>query len=136
MLKLVALRGRPNLLEQVFSGAMQASWPEFMQHDPTAQLYFGRPHLDAYLDTAFAVVDPAWPDVAVGRAFAVPFAYEGVPGRGELPDAGWDGVIRWAHEDRILGRSADALSALDITLQPSHRGRGASRMVLDGPRAR
>ena len=54
---------------------MQAAWPEFMQHDPAAQLYFGRPHLDACLDTAFAVVDPARPEVAVGRIFAVPLAF-------------------------------------------------------------
>ena len=136
MLELVTLRARPDLMPQVFSGAMQATWPEFMQHDTTAQLYFGRPHLDAYLDTAFAVVDPTRPDVAVGRTFAVPFAFADVPGRTELPDAGWDGVIRWAHQDRALGRPADALSALDITLLPSHRGRGASRVVLDALRGR
>ena len=116
MLELVSLRARPDLMAQVFSGPMQAAWPEFMQHDTTAQLYFGRPHLDACLDTAFAVVDPARPEVAVGRAFAVPFAFDDVPGRTELPDSGWDGVIRWAHQDRALGRPADALSALDITL--------------------
>jgi GNAT superfamily N-acetyltransferase len=78
----------------------------------------------------------ARPDEAVGRAFAVPFAFAGVPGREELPDAGWDGVIRWAHQDRALGRPADALSALDMTLRPSHRGRGASRLVLDALRQR
>jgi GNAT superfamily N-acetyltransferase len=136
MLELVALRARPDLLAQVFSPAIQGTWPEFMQHDATALLYFGKPHLDAYLDTAFAVVDPTRPQVAVGRTFAVPFASAGVPGREELPDAGWDGVIRWAHEDRALGRPADALSALDITLRPSHRGRGASRRVLDALRGR
>jgi hypothetical protein len=25
-------------------------------------------------------------------------------GRDELPDGGWDQVIRWAHEDRMIGR--------------------------------
>jgi GNAT superfamily N-acetyltransferase len=134
MLELVSLRRHPDLLGQVFSDAFQAIWPEFMQHDTAAQLYFRKPHLDACLDTAFAVVDTARPELAVGRAFAVPFALDDVPGRGELPDSGWDGVIRWAHEDRALGRPADALSALDVTLLPSHRGRGASRVVLDGMR--
>jgi GNAT superfamily N-acetyltransferase len=136
MLELVTLRARPDLLEQVFSGAIQGGWPEFMQHDPAAQLYFGKPHLEGYLDTAFAVIDPDQPDVALGRAFAVPFAFDGVPDRAELPDSGWDGVIRWAHIDRALGRPADALSALDITLAPAHRGRGASRVVLDALRQR
>ena len=136
MLELVALRARPDLLAQVFAPDIQGTWPEFMQHDAMALLYFGKPHRDACLDTAFAVVDPARPEVAVGRAFAVPFAFAGVPGRTELPDAGWDGVIRWAHQDRARGRAADALSALDITLRPSHRGRGASRLVLDALRQR
>lgn len=119
MLELVALRARPDLLAQVFAPGIQGTWPDFMRHDAAAQLYFGKSHLDACLGTAFAVVDPARPDVAVGRAFAVPFALADVPGRTELPDAGWDGVIRWAHQDRALGRAADALSALDITLRPS-----------------
>jgi hypothetical protein len=77
MLQLLALRARPDLLAQVFSPAIQGTWPEFMQHDTTARLYFGKP----YLDTAFAVVDPGRPDEAVGRTFAVPFAFAGVPGR-------------------------------------------------------
>ena len=135
MLELVVLRGRPDLREQVFSGAFRALWPAFMQEDPTADLFFARPHLDACLGTAFAVVDPARPGAAVGRAFAVPFAF-GIPGREALPDAGWDGVVRWAHVDRALGREPNALSALEITLLPSRRGRGASRVVLDAMRHR
>jgi GNAT superfamily N-acetyltransferase len=136
VLELVALRGRPDLIGQVFSDAIQGLWPEFMRHDPAAHLYFGRPHLDACLDTAFAVVDPDRPDAAVGRAFAVPFALGGVLGREELLDTGRDGVVGWAHADRALGREPDALSALEITLLPSHRGRGASRAVLDAMRER
>jgi hypothetical protein len=62
MLELVALRARPDLLAQVSAPDIQGTWPEFMQHDATALLYFGKPHLDAYLDTAFAVVDPTRPD--------------------------------------------------------------------------
>ena len=134
MLELVMLRARPELRPQLFADAMQGVWPEFMQHDPTAMLYFAEAHLDAYLDTAFAVIDPAAPDIAVGRAFAVPFVFGDLPDRMELPDAGWDGVIRWAHRDRMLGRTANALSALEITLLPEQRGRGASRVILDAMR--
>jgi GNAT superfamily N-acetyltransferase len=135
MLELVSLRTNPDLRPQVFARAFMALWPAFVVNDPTADLFFEAPHLDACLDTAFAVVDPARPDEAVGRAFAVPFAF-GIPGREELPDSGWDGVVRWAHEDRALARAASALSALEITLLPSHRGRGASRVVLDAIRRR
>ncbi len=134
MLELVTLRARPELRSQLFAEAMQGVWPEFMQHDPTAMLYFAEPHLDAYLDTAFAIIDASAPDIAVGRAFAVPFVFGDLPDRMELPDAGWDGVIRWAHRDRMLGRAANALSALEITLLPEQRGRGASRVILDAMR--
>jgi GNAT superfamily N-acetyltransferase len=134
MLELVTLRARPDLRPQLFSAKIQAAWPEFMQHDPTASLYFAEPHLDDYLDTAFAVIDSAAPDVAVGRAFAVPFVFGDLPDRQDLPDTGWDGVIRWAHRDRSLGRRANALSALEITLLPEMRGRGGSRVILDAMR--
>lgn len=136
MLDLVPLRGRADLVAQVFAPAIQGLWPRFAMHDPAADLYFEEPHFTACLDTAFAVVEPDRPGVAVGRAFAVPFAWEGVTGREVLPDTGWDGVIRWAAEDRALGRAPDALSALEITLKPTHRGRGGSAVVLDAMRAR
>jgi len=129
MLQLVTLRARPALRSQVFSEPFRAAWPEFMLHDPAASLYFDKPNFDAYLETAFAVVDTAQPDIAVGRAFAVPFVF-GEPGRDQLPDSGWDEVIRWGHQDQALGRQGNALSALEIMLLPTHRGRGSSAVVL------
>lgn len=135
-LALVPLRGRDDLVEQVFAPPIRRLWPEFALHDPAAELYFAEPHFTACLDTAFAVVEPDRPGLAVGRAFAVAFAWDGVPGREALPATGWDGVIRWGAEDRALGRAPDALSALEITLLPSHRGRGGSAVVLDAMRRR
>ena len=125
MIELVTLQARPDLASQVFDTRFRAAWPEFMMHDPTADLYFAPPHFAAHHDTAFAVIDPADPGTAIGRAFAVPFAP-----RGHLPDTGWDGVIRWAHDDRAQGRPRTAVSALEITLLPAYRGRGASALVL------
>ena len=128
-LTLVTLRARPELRAQVFAAPFRTAWPEFMLHDETADLHFEEPDFSACLDTSFAVIDPARPDVAIGRAFAVPFAF-GIAGREALPDTGWDGVIRWAHRDRVLGRTATAVSALEITLLPAYRGRGGSAVVL------
>ena len=49
----------------------------------------------------------------------------------ELPDGGWDEVIRWAHEDRALGRKATAVSALEVSLLQRVRSRGNARRMLD-----
>lgn len=131
-LELASLRARPELRPLVFDAALQSLWPEFMLHDPAADLYFADAALDRHLDFAFAILDPARPEIPVGRCFSVPFAFGGA--RAELPDSGWDGVIRWAHEDGLAGRAPNVLSALEITLLPSHRGKAGSPVVLDALR--
>jgi len=121
------LRERPDLRPAIFLPDLQSVWPEFMRHDTTAELYFAPSQFEAYLDYAFAgVVDGK----VVARAFSVPFAFN-VDGRDELPDGGWDQVIRWAHEDRMIGRASTALSALEITLVPEARGGGNSIALLN-----
>lgn len=131
-LHLVPLSARPDLRPLVFAPALQSLWPEFMMHDMAADLYFDTPHFDRYQDFAFAILDPARPEAPVGRAFSVPFAFGG--DRTELPDSGWDGVIRWAHRDTIHGRAPNVLSALEITLLPAYRGRAGSAVILDAMR--
>ncbi|WP_035654805.1 hypothetical protein [Bradyrhizobium sp. STM 3809] len=98
-----------------------------MRHDRTAMLYYGEAALDHYADCALAALDG---NEVVGRAFAVPFAF-GLDGRTELPDGGWDEVIRWGHEDRMLGRQPTTMSALEIALLPTARVPGRSRAMLD-----
>jgi len=130
-LEIFSLQERPDLIPLVFSEHLQAVWPEFMQHDATAKLYFGRSIFNNYLDYAFAgLVDGE----VVGRAFGVPFAFN-VKGRSELPDGGWDQVIRWAHEDRIVGRTPTTMSALEIAFVPKARGIGNSLAMLDALKA-
>ena len=130
-LEIFTLRERPELRSQIFSAAFRPPfWPEFLLHDAAAELYFAAPHFDAYHDYAFAAVEHG---NVVGRAFCVPFAFD-VADRRELPDGGWDEVIRWAHEDRVLARAATAVSALEISLLAPARGRGFSRAMLDAMR--
>lgn len=128
MPSVIPLRDRPDLIGAVFAPALQDLWPVFMARDPVANLYFDEPHLAASLDTAFAVLAPD--GAVVGRAFAVAFAFGAAAGRADLPDSGWDGVIRWAHEDRARGQAPNALSALEITLLPAWRGKGVPALVL------
>jgi len=90
-------------------------------------LYYDDTAFDHYADCAFAALAG---DEVVGRAFAIPFAFE-VEGRPTLPDAGWDEVIRWGHEDRGLGRRPTTMSALEIALLPKARVPGSSLAMLD-----
>jgi GNAT superfamily N-acetyltransferase len=131
VLEISTLRQHPNRRREIFSAAFQPPfWPEFLLHDPAASFYFAAPFFDRYIDYAFAVVESG---VVVGRAFSVPFAFN-IEGRHELPDGGWDEVIRWAHEDQLLGRRATAVSALEISILPHARGRGFSRAILEAVR--
>jgi GNAT superfamily N-acetyltransferase len=131
-LQLVPLRARPDCVPLVFAPALQSLWPEFMMHDAVADLYFGTPHFERYQDFAFAIIDPAQPETPVGRSFSVPFQFGG--DRTELPDSGWDGIIRWAHQDAMQGRAPNVLSALEISLLPAWRGKGGSAVILNAMR--
>jgi len=126
-LEIWCLRERPDLIDGVFSPAVQGIWPEFAQHDKVASFYYGASVFHNYLDYAFAgVIDGE----VVGRAFAVPFAFN-TEGRRELPDGGWDQVIRWAHEDRMDWVPPTTMSALEIAFVPKARDRNHSLAMLD-----
>ena len=126
-LQIVTLRQRPDLRPLIFADEFQLSaFPEFMRHDRTADLYYASAVLDRYLDFVLVGLDGG---KVVARAFSMPFAF-GIAGRGALPDGGWDEVIRWAHEDHLLGRKPTAVSALEISLAPQLRGAGHSRTML------
>ncbi|MGF6735817.1 GNAT superfamily N-acetyltransferase [Paraburkholderia youngii] len=126
-LKIFSLRERPELIPLVFSSELDSMWPDFMRHDRTAKLYFGAGVFSRYLDFAYAgLVD----EEVVGRAFGIPFA-SNIEGRMELPDGGWDEVIRWAHEDSLLGRQPTTISALEVTLLPKARGFGNALALLN-----
>jgi GNAT superfamily N-acetyltransferase len=129
--EIFTLRERLDLRPLVFSSDFESVWPEFMRHDATAHLYFAPSILDLYLDYAFVGVAEG---KVVARAFSVPFAFH-IAGRAELPDGGWDETIRWAHDDKMMGRVPNALSALEISLLPEARGGGNSRALLGAMKA-
>src|SRR5262249_11417611 len=105
--------------------------PHFVPPAPAGGLYYGRGILDGYREYGLVAFDPAEPDRPVARAFSVPFAFcDGTAGRDELPDGGWDEVIRWAHQDRAAGRRPTAVSALEIMVAPRLQRLGISRRML------
>jgi GNAT superfamily N-acetyltransferase len=125
------LAERPELRARAFSAEFRAAVPEFMLHDPTAELYYAGRALDRYREFVLVAVDRDNPSRAIARAVSVPLAFgAGVPERAELPDGGWDEVIRWANQDHLAARAPNAVSALEIMVLPPYRGRGLSQLML------
>jgi hypothetical protein len=75
--------------------------PVFMRHDPPAALYYGRGHIDRCLDFVLAAAELA--TRSRGRAVCRSHSATALRGCTELPDGGWDAVIRWARDDRLAG---------------------------------
>ncbi|GAA3471741.1 hypothetical protein [Nonomuraea roseola] len=48
----------------------------------------------------------------------------------ELPDDGWDAVVRWGADTRRRGARSTAISALDITIRTDLLGGGMSGRML------
>lgn len=135
-LVVVPLSARRDLVGKVFGPEIQSAVPEFMRHDPAADLYYGGGRLDRHLDCALVAFAAREPDRPLARAFFVPFAFrDGGDGRDELPDGGWDEVIRWADTDRLTGRHPTAVSALEIMVAPHLHGQGIAQQMLRTMRA-
>ena len=126
------LADRPDLAQLMWS--VEDLWPMFMQEDPISSLYYSR------AETTFArytmvAYDPAEPSRPVARSCSVPFALGDDVGRPDLPDDGWDGVIRWAWIDELVGRPPTHVSALEVAIHPDLRGTGLAPVMLEAMRA-
>ncbi len=114
----------PGIFRTTNHADFDRSWPVFMQNDPNAGLYYRE--VDAVADYVLLATEN---DEPVAKAYSAPFAF-GIAGREALPDGGWDEVIRWQHEDRLVGRVGNAVSALEIVVLKERQGTGiASAMV-------
>ncbi|WP_243083645.1 N-acetyltransferase [Streptomyces sp. 891-h] len=126
--RITPLAERPELTGRLYE--IDEDWPAFIAHDLAASALLHRvpedfPH--------YCVVATEGARV-IARGFSVPFdARE--PGREEAPDQGWDRVLTWAHTDRRLGRPGTVASALEITVDRAHLGRGLSYRMLEAMRA-
>jgi len=72
-------------------------------------------------------------DTPVAKAYSTPFAF-GITGREDLPDAGWDEVIRWQNVDRLVGRQPNAAAALEIVVLKERQGTGIASMMVEALR--
>ncbi len=131
-LVIASLADRPDLADRLWD--FDGLWPQFMQQDPVADLFYSRAATTyaAYTLLAFDAADPAHP---VARSCSVPFAMGTDLGRPHLPDDGWDGVIRWAWLDELAGRTPTHVSALEVAIRPDLRGTGLASVLLEAKRA-
>jgi hypothetical protein len=123
-LRIVTLEQRPDLAAAV-PGVLASRWPTFMLN--------GQPGHDVDMFALLAAVPQHQvllldvDDTVLGVGLSVPLAWDrtvdGLPG-------GWDGAVSAAARLLDAGQSANAVSALSITLKPQAGGRGlAARMV-------
>jgi GNAT superfamily N-acetyltransferase len=118
-----------------WSDALMAAWPAFMLEDPTANLVFTGKRFERFLEFSLLGVDETNPNEVLARAVSVPFCLGEEFHRPELPDGGWDTVARWADHDAFVGRTPNAISALEILVHPKVAGQGISGQMLAAMRA-
>lgn len=127
-LTIVPLAQRTDLEAAMWSDELMAAWQEFMLQDPTANLYYAR--LERFYEFILLAFDEAAPNTVLARGCSVPFCFGEEFCRSVLPDGGWDTVVRWAHQDAFLGRTPNAVSALEIVIRPSAKGQGISALMV------
>ncbi|MFI0975792.1 N-acetyltransferase [Streptomyces sp. NPDC021093] len=114
---------RPALIDRAYEIA--DTWPEFTSHEPVVGALLGRV-VEEFPEYCVVATDG---DRVVARGFSVPFNAV-LEGREETPDRGWDQVLLWAFEDRRRGNPPTVASALEITVDAGHLGRGLSYRML------
>ncbi|MGC2977562.1 GNAT family N-acetyltransferase [Brevibacterium sp. FAM 25378] len=121
-LTISSLADRPDLKDE-FLG-LENTWPEFIRRDPTGDLYYARDVLDLFADYVLLAHTAA--DEIVGKAHSIPFRLGGE----NLPEDGWDGVIRRGIRAELVGEPTDTLAALEIFVRPDRQGLGLSGTIL------
>jgi GNAT superfamily N-acetyltransferase len=130
-LMVTSIAQRPDLEPMLWQ--LRDVWPPFMRQDPVSDFYYDVV-ATVYADHALVAFEPDRPDVAVARAFAVPFAFGPETDRNTLPDSGWDAAIAWGWFDHVIGRAATHVSALEISISPDRRGEGLAGVMLEALR--
>ena len=133
-LRIVTLEEAPELEPLLWDESLRSTWPEFMHHGASSSYFFADGVLARRHGYMLAAYDDAEPGRLVARAFSTPVALSG-EGREDLPDGGWDAIVRWAHADLLDDRATDSVSALEILIRADQRGAGLSYAMLEAMRA-
>ena len=119
-LEIVTLAARPDLMDVFWD--METSWAEFMKHDPIGNGYYAS--LEEFAEFVLVCLDESGRMVA--KAHSVPFRLDGEL----LPDAGWDYAIRSGLLTRLRGEEPNAVSAVEIAIEPGLQGAGLSGRIV------
>ena len=108
-----------------------ASWPEFMLHDPIANEHWHE-LFDRFEEYQFALMDTAANRMAA-MGNSLPFYWD--KPLEELPEGGWDWVFLEAiecHKHRI---EPNIQSAIQIAIHPDYQGQGLSTQMVQAMRS-
>ncbi|MBF8188497.1 N-acetyltransferase [Nonomuraea sp. K274] len=122
-LRITTLAERPDFAATLFD--MDTTWPEFALNDPIADLFYPFA-TTTHSEHVLVADDDAEPGRLVARGCMIPFLVSGA----ELPDDGWDGVVRRGWLTRERGRRPGCVSALEITVRRDLQGKGLSALML------
>ena len=122
-IRTVTLAERPDLTDAMWS--MPNEWPEYMLHDPIADLFFGRLP-EEFADFQLVAIDDD--DAVVGKINSLPFRWSGDDD--DLPDRGWDAILERGFVERGQGLTPTAVSLLEARVVPNRLGSGLSADLL------
>ena len=116
---------RPDLMK-LNNAVTGVSWPQFMLHDPVAELF---PELYEKLPQyQFSLLEKGTDNViALGNS--IPLAYDGEPS--DLPDEGWDWAMKTGMKDHNTGKKPNILCALQIVVANGYRDQGVSTTAVE-----
>lgn len=108
----------------------EASWPEFMLHDPIAgdnwhELF------DRFNEYQFALLDTKT-DRMAAMANSLPFHWD--QPLEDLPERGWDWVFVKAIDDHKSGIAPNIQSAIQINIHPDYQSQGLSGTMVQAMR--
>lgn len=104
----------------------QSTWEDYILQDHANAKYWEQLY-KVFPNYQFFLVDG---DTMVGCGNCVPLHLENSDLK-NLPDEGWDWAISQAFVDYENGKKANALSALQIAINPEYRGKGVSEILVN-----
>ena len=108
----------------------EASWPEFMLHDPVADEHWHE-LFDRFNDYQSALLDTEM-DYMAAMANSLPFYWD--KNLSDLPEGGWDWVFVKAVDDHKNGVTPNIQSAIQINIHPNYQSQGLSAKMVQAMR--